>query len=469
LKKYLILILLSFSTSFVFSQDDVWTLERCIDYALKNNIEIKQSGLQKEVTEARITMSKQAFLPDLNFTGDHVYFFGRSIDPTTNTFNNTTTQTNTFSLSSNIDLFTGLSNFYTLKKNKLELEAISLDQENLKNEIQLNIAVAYLNILQSEEQLKQAKIQVDNLYKQKEMVQIMAESGVVPEADAIEVESAIINQLEIIENFEFQLKSSLLNLKNILQLPFSENFQIQSIDDVEIDTSFHFISVDIITQNAINWHPSIKSFFYKNQTSELDIKIAKSNYIPRISMFGGSTTNYSNRFVNFDGTFSVVPVGFSLDNPFDVIVAPTPNFSKVPFGNQLTNNISYVLGLRLSVPIYNKGEIKNAVTFQKINQKQNQYNYESSLWKLQYDIEQKVLETKSSFEQYKISLKGVTNSASSYVVASERYKAGIINIYEFINAQNNFFISESRLVQQKYKHIFNQLIIDYYNGEDLKL
>lgn len=469
MKKYLTLILLSFSTSFVFSQDDLWTLERCIDYALKNNIEIKQSDLQKEVTEAQLVMNKQAFLPNLNFNGDHVYFFGRSIDPTTNTFNNTTTQTNTFSLSSNIDLFTGLSNFHKLKKSKLELEAISLDQENLKNEIQLNIAVAYLNILQSEEQLKQANIQVENLYKQREMVQIMVESGVAPEADIIEVESAIINQLEIIENIKLQLNSAFLNLKSILQLPFSENIKVQTVYDIEIDTSFHFISVESVTQNAINWHPSIKGFFYKNQTSELDVKIAKSNFIPRISMFGGSTTNYSNRFVNFDGTFSIVPVGFSLDNPFDVIVAPTPNFSKVPFGSQLTNNISYVLGLRLSVPIYNRGEIKNAVTFQKINQKQNQFNYESSLWRLQYDIEQKALETKSSFEQYKIALRGVTNSASSYVVASERYKAGIINIYEFINAQNNFFISESRLVQQKYKHVFNQLIIDYYNGEDLKL
>lgn len=469
MKNYLALILLFTFCKGIAQEKSVWSLERCIDYALKNNLEIKQGNLQKEISESQLIMNKQAFLPDLNFSGDHIYYFGRSVDPTTNTFNTSTTQTNTFSLSSSIDLFSGLGNLHALKRNKLEIQALTLDQENLKAQIELNIAVAYLNVLQTEEQIKQAKIQKENLYSQRDMITAMIEGGIAPEADKIEIEAAINNQQEVIENMTLQLNNAILQIKNLMQLPFEEEFAVQTDIDIELDTAYLLVSGESTSKNAAGWNPSIKSFFYKNQVSDLEIKIAKSNYIPKLSMFGGASTRYSNQFVNFDGTYTIIPIGFPLNNPLDIIVAPQPNFSKVPFGNQISGNLSYVLGLRLSVPIYNRGEVKNAVVRQEIARKQRDFEYETTLRKLEFDIEQRVAETKASFELLKVAMKGVSISASSYVVASEKYKAGIINIYEFINAQNNFYVAESRLVQNKYRHLFNLLIIDFYNGEPLRL
>ncbi len=469
MKKYLLFLFLVVSFFKVNSQQ-IWTLQTCIEYAVKNNLQIKIQELNAEYNQNLLQQSKANLLPNLNFGASQAYSFGWSNDPFTNEFSPSNTQTLNLSLTSSVTIFSGFQNINTIKQNEYKVQSSLLNVEKIKNDISLNIAAAFLQILYNKELLLIAQNQADISKSQLKNTEILVKAGSLSEGSLLEVESQLaLEELEIV-NTENSIVTSYLTLAQLLELDSIENFEIQIPEISEPDTNLILPEIDIIYEEALGL-PQIAAAEYDLLSAEKGYQIAKGELYPNLTISGSYGTGYSDVRKHYTqeyaGMQAIGIVGRTMDSVY------IPSFKTIEtdylFSDQLKDNQSEYIAVNLQIPIFNKYYAKSNISNSKINIENSKLQLEIVKNELYKDIQQAYNDVYSASTKYKASKKAVTAMQKSFDYTEKKYNAGLITTLEFNTSKNNLIEAQSNLLQAKYEFTFKLNILNFYRGITLSI
>ena len=417
-----------------------WDLERCIRHAIENNLNIKQQEASKEQSAVELNTAKWSRLPDLNGSASHSFNFGRSIQAD-NTYQSLNTQNTAFSLNTSIPLFTGLKITNNIALAKLNLQAATEDLNKAKEDISIQVASAYLQVLFNEELAQVAHIQVDLSKEMLAQKEAYFKTGKASEAEWLEAKSRVAqDQLSAVQA-DNNYKLALLDLSQLLELTSPDNFAIVS-PTAEMEEYMSSITspTDIYNQ-AILFKPSIKAAQYRLEGAAKSVKIAKSAYFPQLSFGAGLSTNY----------YKVA----GMKNPV--------------FGSQLRDNFSQYFGFQLSVPIFNRLGTRNQVRSARIQQNTLNWQLEDSKKALYKEIQQAYYNALGAESRYQSSLTADEAAKASFNLMKEKYAEGKANATEYNESRTSWMKAISERLQAKYDYIFRTKILDFYKGIPLTL
>lgn len=437
-------IITAYALTMIFSANvqaqEKWDLEKCISHAIENNLNIKQQEASKEQSAVELSTAKWSRLPDLNGGASHSFNFGRSIQAD-NTYKSLNTQNTSFNLNTSIPLFTGLKITNNIALAKLNLKAATEDLNKAKEDISIQVASAYLQVLFNEELAQVAHIQVELSKEMLVQKEEYFKNGKASEAEWLEAKSRVAqDQLSAVQA-DNNYKLSLLDLSQLLELPSPENFSIVS-PTAEMEEYMESISspADIYNQ-AILFKPSIKAAQYRLEGAAKSVKIAKSAYFPQLSFGAGLSTNY----------YKVAGMKNSL------------------FGSQLRDNFSQYLGFQLTIPIFNRFGTRNQIRSARIQQNTLNWQLEDSKKALYKEIQQAYYNALGAESRYQSSITADKAAEASFNLMKEKYAEGKANATEYNESRTSWMKAISEKLQAKYDYIFRTKILDFYKGVPLTL
>jgi outer membrane protein len=459
------LVLLSVSTQ----AQQTLTLTQCVELAWANNLQIKQAELSVESSESSLKNTKSDVLPNLNGFANHNYNWGQRIDPFTNQFANTRVQSNSFGLSSSIDLFNGFQNQQNIKAQSAALESVVFDLEAQKNDIALAVSSAFLSTLLAEELLKITAQQVLITKQQLDRIKILVDAGSVNIGNqyTLEAQLAQDESNQIARENDYQL--SLLALKQLLLLPMEEQLSIVKPAAMEADPSNQIENANTVYTYAESSMPEIKSAERSLMQWDSRLKSAQGGRYPSLSLSGSIGTGYSGLRTEVT---SVTPAGaqeIGATQSGETVFAPTfdTEVQRVAFGTQLNDNFNQFVGVTLNVPIFNRGVINNSVQQAKINQDIATLQLEGEKLNLRQTIESARADALAARALYVSNQKAVASNENAFEFATARFEAGALNVTEFNTSKNNLLIAQTQLNRAKYDFIFKTKVLEFYMGKPL--
>ncbi|WP_396140822.1 TolC family protein [Flavobacterium sp.] len=469
LLKIALLIILTFGFSSN-AQVKKWTLQECVEYALKNNISIKQSELDTKLADIDKKLAVGNFLPNLNAGGSHSWNIGLNQNITTGLLENQTIQFTAANLSSNIAIYNGLQNQNRLRRAKLAQTASLYQLSKMQDDISLNIANSYLEILFNKENLKVQQNQLANDEKQLIRSQEMVDAGMVPRGDLLDMKATVASDKQRVIVAENTLFLSRLSLAQLLTLEDFENF-----DTVDTDVDFIISPVlaqtpEAIVQKANESRVEIKIAQANLDLASRDIKIAKGALQPSITGFYSFSTRAS---------YSEIVTGFTPDtaNPFSVIAQVEgtgqnvlqqnflPIFSKAaPLLDQFSDNKGHNFGLQLTIPVFNGFSARGNVERSKISFERNNNALKQAKLDLETNVYRSITDAKGALNTYESSLTTMEARKEAFNYANERYAVGMMNAFDYNQSQTLFINAQSDVVRAKYDALFKMKIVEFYFG-----
>ncbi|WP_139959247.1 TolC family protein [Flavicella sediminum] len=429
-----------FCTVALSAQQKKWTLKECIAYAIEHNISIQQSELDIEVAEINKNDAIGTFLPNLNANVRHSWNTGLNTNPVTNTNVTATTQNTNFGISSSVVLYDGLKNINRLHRSNLLLLANQYQLEDMKDNISLRIANAYLQILFNRESLKSLQVQNSLNEKEYERTKELVKEGVKPKGDILEIEATMAKQEQDMVAMENNLTLSKLSLFNLLALDNFEGFDIAISDVTMEENSIIFESPTSVFNKAVNFRNDIKLSEVQIQLAKNDLKIAKASYLPTLTgSFGFSTNYFQSKLLNLPS-----------------------------FRDQVDNNKGHAFGLGLSIPIFNRFQIRNSVKRNKINVKSAQLNLEQSKINLRDKVQQAYNDVQGALKTYQANEKTLIARKEAFKYSEEKFNVGLLNAFNYNQIKTTLENAEISLIRAKYDYLFKIKVLEYYFGVPLQ-
>jgi outer membrane protein len=452
-----------------------WSLQKCVDYALENSLQVKQSGLDVESAEISLFGSKMSTLPGVSGNLGLNTSTGRSIDPFTNTIIDRGINSQNAGLNASLPLFDGFQRYNSIKRDQFGELAAQKDLESVQNDVTLNVVTFYTNILFNKELLETANLRLETTESQENRIEKQVEIGALAQADLLQIRQQKANdELEVVRA-ENNLNISYLQLKQALQIPAEESFDIEIPDLPEPNEGELMESSSNVYQYALQNQPVIKAAEYRKESAIKGIGVARSGYFPSLSLNAGISTNYSDaapeRFpvLGSENTTEFFPVGV-VENTGDVVVSQRSvpsEFTENTYWNQLDFNQRRFLGLSLNIPIFNRFQVKSNVQQAIISQKRSEYQLTSVKNQLQQTIEQAYLDVKAAAKSYEALKNSFEASELSFRNAEQRLELGATDAVQFTQIKNDFERVKSDLIRAKYDYIFKLKVLDFYQGKPL--
>jgi len=432
-----------FLSVFVKAQES-WPLQKCIDYALENNIQIKQQEVTVKYQENQLNQSKRDRLPNLNGQFSNNYNFGRSL-----TYQNTYENTNSISLSgyfgTDVTLWNGFSLQNIIKQRDLDLKATIQDQQKAKDDLILNIAAMYLEILFAEELVSVSEAQIKVTQQQIERTKHLVEAGSLARGALLEIEAQLAREELQLVNDKNRNQLSYLNLYQLLELPVEKSFVIEKLTSLSVDkVNISMNSMDVF-KNAVLVRPEIMASKLRVESAQRQLAQAKGAMFPKLSFAANYYNNYNDNYLN-------------------IVTREV-----IPFPDQLKNNKRYGFGFTLNIPIFNGLQIRNGIANAELQIEDYQYRLQSSKNLLLKDIEQAYTNALAALKRYMASGKAVHSMEEAFRYTEEKFSVGMVNSVEYNQSKNNLTKAQSDLLQAKYEYIFRSKILDFYNGIPIKL
>lgn len=421
------------------AQDKLWTLRECCDYAVSNNITIKQRENQCRQQELQLSTAKNQRLPDLSGSVGQNFSFGRGLTAD-NTYSNTNTSSTSFSLGTSVPLFTGFQIPNQIKLSQLNLEAATADLEKAKNDIRMQVAQAYVQILYNMEIADVAHRQVAIDSMQVARLQALVDNGKASGAELSQQQATLANSRFTATQADNNQRLALLTLTQLLELPTPDGFAVVRPDSSRCsDGAAAVPSPDVIYADALGLKPEVVAQQLRLRATDHSIRIAQAGYMPTLSLSGGLGSNYYT----------------------------TSKFSSDPFGTQLKNNFSQYIGLSLNIPIFNRFQTRNNVRNARIEQENQQLALDNTKKTLYKEIQQVYYNALNAEEKERSSKEAVRSSNDAFTLMQAKYENGKANITEFNEAKNAYLRAESDRVQAQYELLYQHALINFYRGRDM--
>jgi outer membrane protein len=424
-------------------QDNNWTLEKCIAYALEQNIQVRKSSLSNQSLEYMAEQTKAQRFPSVNASISQNFDWSKntSVNGSGNTvYENSLSGSNgsSYSVSSGVTLFNASKISNQIKQSELDIEGGKFNLETTKESISLSILNAFLQVLYAEELVKNSEKQIESTSEQVNLAGERLNLQVISQSDYLQVKSQLASEKLTLANANSQLAIARVNLMQLMELPVSDNFKIAQPN---LDTALNqnrTPDVQSVYGTALSIKPQIKNAAINKEIASLDEKIARAGYFPSLSASAGVSTRYS---------------GQSSDTYF----------------NQLDNRLSPSLGLSLAIPIYQKKQVKTSIALAKIGYQNAELSETDTKNQLRKNIEQASVDVSSAQIEYEASLEKYQSTKESAALSDEKFTQGIINSVDFMVSKTNLIVAESQLLQSKYNLIFSYKILDFYLGIPLSL
>jgi len=449
------------------------TLEQCIDYALKNNISIKQTELNTEISKINLNQSEANLLPNLNGNASHSYNYGRTIDRFTNQFATQQVLSQNLSLSSDVTVFSGLQNINTIQEYKYSYLAGKQDIEKIKNDISLSIASQYLQILYNVEALTNAKNQMGIASAQVDRAKILVDNGAQARGTLLDLQSQLATEELNVTNAQNQLDISYLTLAQLMNMPSAEGLAVvKPTLDIE-NEAIATASPTQIYNTAITNLPEIKSADFKLKSADKGLKVAWGGLSPKLSFSAAYGTGYSGASKQLVGTpviTGVAPTG-DVTASGEAVYTPTytANYETTPFKDQYSNNVNKSIGFYLTVPIFNRFQVKSSIDKAKIQKLNAELTVESTKLTIQKNIQQAYADANAALKKYVASKKAQDAMQESFNYTEQKFNVGMINTTDYNTAKNKLIKAESDVLSAKYEYVFKMKVLDFYQGKPLKL
>ena len=462
-----------------------FTLPECIDYAVKNNLSVRQSQWNVVSSEVALQQSRLDLLPSLNANTNLSYSVGRTIDQFTNLYTEAPVRQQDMGVSARVSLFNGLKKLNTIKRNRNNVEVGSLDLEATKDNITLDVITAYTQILLNTELLETAKLQLLTTQSQLERTRRLVEAGSLPQADALQLDAQLAQGETAIVDAENNLALAELQLKQILQIPAGRSLDIV-IPEVEVpDDELLPASAEAIYDEAVATLPAIRSADLQINSAERDIAIARADYYPSISLIGALGSSYSSVApplipkAGVENAPTQRPIGFfTLPQSAGGVPAGEPvlvyeetqiptAFTENTYLNQLDFNLRRFVQLSLDIPIFNNWQVRSNVANTKIGLENARINALSQRNVVRQNIEQAYLDAKSAAKSYNATQRQVASLQTAFENTEVRYQAGAIDAVDYNQAKNELNSAESDMVRSKYNYVFSLKVLDFYQNKPL--
>lgn len=464
-------IVLVFFYSVAISQSDKLTLKQCVETGINNNLLVQQSNLQMQSDEINWKQAKLNLLPNLNGSVSHGINQGRSIDPFTNGYINQSNNTGNYNLGSNVVLFNGFSLLNSVKQTSLAYQASKMDWQQAKDNITINIILAYLQVLSNDEQLQQSKNQLALSKEQVDRLEILNKQGAINPSDLSDLRGQYSgDQLSII-NSQNALESSKLTLCQLMNIPYNKNMELEKISVESLATKYED-SPDRIYSTALTQLAIVKAVDLRKLSAEKGLKVAKSNLFPTLSFGANTNTNYSStasQEIFLNSTTVSTPDYVTVNNNQYQVMSPVNNYNsqKIAYGKQLKNNRFTSFDLSLRIPIFNSFQSRNRVKQAQLALKNTEIVAAATRTQLQQNIEQGYINMSSASDRYKTLLEQVVAYAESFRIAEVRFSSGLGTSIDYLTAKNNLDRAHINLINSKYDYVLRTKILDYYQGKQL--
>jgi outer membrane protein len=455
-----------------------WDLRRCVEYAVANNISVKQADVQARLSKLTLNQSKLQRWPSANFQNSNGFQFGRSIDPATNSFTTDQVTFSQFGLSTNVTLFNFNSQKNTILGNELEVRAQESLVENWKNDISLNVAAAYLQALLSREQVNITIVQINQTKDQLTNTRKLVDAGSLPELNAAELDAQLARDSSAYISAFTTYQGNLLSLKAFMNLDPSVPFELDTppVERIPVEPLAD-LQPELVYQLAVANMPLQRVNNLRLQSLEKFSKAARGNMYPSIGAFGNLNSAYSSAFKTLPKGANipiVIPIGYtgsgSATNPNVFTERLIPSGTEAAtFGRQLDYNFRQSIGVSLTVPIFNGGQARTAWQRSKLNYQNQQLQIERDNQTLKQNIHLAYNNAFSAFQRYQASVKSVQTAEYSYELSRKRYDAGLSRTIDLITNQNNLFRARLEKIANQYDYVFRMKVLEFYKGQGIKL
>lgn len=484
MRKVYILLLAVLSTGALSAQNgDSWTLERAVEHALTNNLQVKQLNNIAEIARLNREQAKNGRLPTASGSTNVGVQLGRTIDPTTNTFDQRTIGFQAYTLQAGVTLYNGGLIKNNLRQAELDLAAAELDRKITGNNIGLQVANGYLNIVLLKEQLVNTRAQLKLTTDQLSNTDALIKAGALPPAQRFDlVAQRAANQRTIVD-LENQVELAELTLKILLELDLDANFEVITPELNPSETElFATYNVNEVYTSARGIQPVVAAAEIRRDAAEMGIEIAKAGLRPTVSLFGSFNTNFSTAAKDFSDpeVIEEPTLGFSTPLPVringvDATISQLEatgglvEFSTLNYFDQLNRNFGQSAGMALNVPIYSQGRNKLNVQRAKVQRANAVLDIEQADNQLRNDIQLALANLRGAQETYRAAQASEEASKMAYENAQRSFKAGAANSLELVTATNRFEQAQTELVRSKYQLIFNRQVIRFYLGQGFSL
>lgn len=469
--KTILSILLFLTVTIFVSAQNKLTLKDAIESGIKNNLEVNQADLQMQKQGITFKQTKAFMLPDLNAIANHGINQGRSIDPFTNNFITQRVDYANYGASTNILLFNGSSLRNKIKQNALAYEASKMEWQQAKDNLTINIILAYLQVLSAEDILEQARKQAIVTGKQAERLDVLNKEGAVSPSEFYDVKGQLANEQIAITDNETAVANAKLTLLQLLNMPYDKEMEVERLPEENFNINYTETPENIYAASLQNF-AQIKSVRLRTQSAEKAIASAKGELFPTLSLGGNLNTNYSSVATQslLINTTDVPSSNYVIINGSQVpVITKQNNYSlkHINFGNQLSNNLFSTINISLRIPIFSALQTKNKIRLAKIDFENNELIEQNAKTELQQSIERAYVNLSGTQTKYKLLQEQVASFNESFRAADIRFNAGAITSVDYLIAKNNLDKSKTNLIIAKYDFVLRSKVLDYYQGKAL--
>lgn len=433
----IVYIILSIISSRPCEAQKKYTLQECIEQALRSNTDIKRQRVQVDKQAIETETQRFSRLPNLNADATQKFDFGRSLNRE-NTFDDSNSQSSSFSLSMELPIFTGFKISNTIAQHKLNLKIAGEDLKKIQNDISLQVATAYYQVLLNKEIAAIAQMQIELSREQQEVTRILVSHGKVPESQILDIEAQLANDELSATKAKNTLRLSMVDLIQLLELDQPETFDIMQVETDEIHPLLRKPDEIFLISEQIM--PQVKSAHLTINSQQRAVKIAQSAYYPTLSLLGGLNSGYYH---------------FS-------------NAENLVFNDQIKNNLQKTIYVTLRIPLFNRLNTRNSVRKAKKELEDSRLIAENTSKALYKEIQKAWYDALSAQEKYNSTAKAVVANNEALRYAKEKYTNGKSTVYEYNEARMKLANSQSEQAQAKYEYLLQKCLLDFYAGEPLR-
>jgi outer membrane protein len=421
----------------------VWSLEKCINYALENNIKIKQGAIATEYQKNQLQQTKFSRLPSLNGQTSQNMNFGRSLTYE-NTYKDINSSETNFGLGVSLPVFQGFQITNNISKLELDLQASVEDLSKAKSDISVNIASTYLEILFAKDLVMVSTNQLEVTRLQIKQINEKVEAGSLAKGNLLDIEAQAAGEELNLVNAKNQLQLAKLKLVQLLELSLKESFDIETPSFPEISAQASIVAANEVYDAALLTRPEIKGADLRFQSSKFQLKMAQGLLYPTVSLYANVYDTYNNKYMDRDG-------------------------KNISFSDQLKNNQRKGVGLQMNIPIFNKFQTKYQIDNARLQVLNTGLELEGAKKLLRSDVETAQTNAIAALNRFTSNQKAVSAMREAFRYSAEKFAVGLVNTVEYNTAKTKLAKSESDLLQAKYEFIFRTKILDFYRGLPLVL
>ena len=466
----ILLLLLSVFTARA-QQNNQYTLQQCLDIAVQNNLNIKQTGLAMDQYQVNLKQAKENLLPAINGNVSRQLSQGRGISSVTNTYLNQSLTSDYYSLTGSLTLFNGLALQNAIKQASFAFQAGKMDFQAAKDVVTVNIITNYLLILDNEEILAQSNSQLAVAKEQVDRSEVLEQNGANKSpSDLYDLKGSFAGSQVNLVNSQNSLAAAKLSLFNLMNIPYNSNAEFQALNAQDLTGQYN-VSPDQVYETALQQLALVKAATLRRESAEKGVKVAQGLLLPSLAINGGLTTTYSSagqKSVFSDSTTSAVPGLYTNSaGGKQSIFSTQANYTNqnIGYADQFKNNYGTYVTLGLNIPIFTNHIKRNNVALAKINLLSYQNIEDNTKIQLKQSVEQAYYNMISAYNKYQALAQQVKAYTESFRISKIRFDSGVLTSVDFIIAKDHMDGANLNLISSRYDYFIYSKILDYYQGK----